>query len=191
MRRMHELSAVPESDEASPNNEAVDQLLQLVQGFMEDERTRGRTLSTTAATFAGFSGTTLALTATVGARLFDRDLGEVEPAARGLFVLAVTMLAVGAAVAVVGVLRPQPVLDISTDELRRFPEFPLVATSKLDIQGRMLATMVNILLRERQDNTKKAKVTRVAVAALVAGYAAVVAMALLVATTGPAASGSL
>ncbi len=166
---------------AAPNPEAVEQLLGLVQRFMEDERARGQALEAKTATLAGFSGAILALTATLGAALFDRDLGVVEPVVQALFIAGVVMLAAAAVLAVGGVLRPQPQLSVSTEELQRFPELPLIAASKLDIQGEMLATTVDAIAFERAVNDRKASRTTHAARALVAGYAAVAAMAVILA----------
>ena len=74
------LRYVAGSTDAVPNPEAVEQLLGLVQRFMEDERARGQALDAKTSTLAGFSGAILALTATLGAALFDRDLGAIAPA---------------------------------------------------------------------------------------------------------------
>jgi hypothetical protein len=168
---------------AVPNPDAVEQLLALVQRFMADERTRGQALDAKTSTLAGFSGAILALTATLGAALFDRDLGAAEPGVQALFVLGVMTLAAAAILAVAGVLRPQPQLSVSMEEMRKFPEFPLIATSKLEIQGQMLATTVDAIAAERRINDRKASRTTQAARALVAGYAAVAAMAVLLALT--------
>ena len=172
---------MPGSSNAEPNPEAVEQLLGLVQTLLEDERARGQALDSKTSTLAGFSGAILALTATLGAALFEQDLGGVGPAVQALFCVAVTALAAAAILAVAGVLRPQPHLGVSMEEVRRFPEFPLIATTKLDIQGEMLVTSVNALGHEREVNDRKASRSAYVARALVAGYAAVAAMAVPIA----------
>jgi hypothetical protein len=172
---------VPSAD--VPNPEAVDELLELVHRLMSDERTRGQTIDTKTSTLAGFSGAILALTATLGAALFDRRLGSIEPALQGLFVVAVTTLSAAATLAVSGVLRPQPRLSIAIDEIRRFRDFPLIATPKVDIQGQMLATTIDALARERRINDRKARLTQWSAGMLVGGYVAVAAMAVTFAVT--------
>jgi hypothetical protein len=169
--------------DAEPNPEAVEQLLELVQRFMEDERARGQALDAKTSTLAGFSGAILALTATLGAALFDRDLGAMEPVVQALFVVGVLTLGAAAILAVGGVLRPQPQLSVSLEQIQRFPEFPLLASSKLDIQGEMLATTVGAIEFERRINDRKATRTAQAARALIAGYAAVAAMAVLLSLT--------
>jgi hypothetical protein len=171
------------SSNAEPNPEAVEELLGLAQRFLEDERARGQALDTKTSTLAGFSGAILALTATLGAALFDRDLGGVAPVVQALFGVAVMALAAAAILAVAGVLRPQPHLGVSMEEVRRFPEFPLIATNRLDIQGEMLVTSVSALSHEREINDRKASWSTYAARALVAGYAAVAGMAVLLALT--------
>ncbi len=171
------------STNAVPNPEAVEQLLGLVQRFMEDERARGQALDAKTSTLAGFSGAILALTATLGAALFDRDLGAIAPAVQALFCAAIVALAAAAILAVAGVLRPQPHLGVSMEDIRRFPEFPLIGTNKVEIQGVMLVTGVDALAHEREINDVKAGRTTHAARALVAGYSAVAVMAVLIALT--------
>jgi hypothetical protein len=168
---------------AAPNPEAVEELLGVAQRFMADERTRGQALETKTSTLAGFSGAILALTSTLGAALFDRDLGTLAPAVQILFGLGVAALAAAAILAVGSVLVPQAHLGVSMDEIEHFPEYPLIATNKIEIQGQLLVTTVNALAREREINDRKASRTTYAARALVAGYVAVAAMAMLVALT--------
>jgi hypothetical protein len=160
-----------------PNPEAVEELLTVVRSLTEDERARGQSLDAKTSTLAGFSGAILALTATLGAGLFERDLGDIAPAVQALFVIAVAMLAGAAALSIGGVLRPQPHLRLSMDEIRRFREFPVIATQRMEIQGQMLATLVEALAAEREINERKARLTQFAARALVGGYVAVAAMA--------------
>src|SRR4051794_2359709 len=128
-----------------PHPEAVEELLELVHRLTNDERTRGQTLDAKTSTLAGFSGAILALTATLGAALFNRHLGAIGPALQALFVVAVATLTAAATLAVGGVLRPQPRLSIAIDDIRRFRDFPLIATPKVEIQGEMLATVIDAL----------------------------------------------
>ena len=166
-----------------PDPESVDELLGLVHRLMADERARGQALDTKTSTLAGFSGAILALTATLGAALFARDLGTVGIALQVLFVLAVASLAAAATLAVGGVLRPQPRLGIAMDEIRRFKDFPLIAAPRIEIQGQTLAATIEALGAERAINDRKARLTQWTGRALVAGYAAVAAMAVTFAVT--------
>ena len=168
---------MPEPRNQAPNPEAVEELLGVVRGLMEDERARGQLLDTKTSTLAGFSGAILALTATLGAGLFERDLGDIGPAVQALFVIAVITLAGGAGLSIGGVLRPQPHLGLSMDEIRQFRQFPVLATQRIDIQGQMLATLVDALSVEREINDRKARLTQYAARTLVGGYGAVAAMA--------------
>ena len=166
-----------------PNPESVEELLGLVHRLMSDERARGQSLDAKTSTLAGFSGAILALTATLGAALFNRDLGTMGFALQCVFVMAVVTLTAAATLAVGGVLRPQPRLSIAIEDIRQFRDFPLIATPKLEIQGQMLATTVDALAVERTINDRKARLSRWAARALVAGYLAVAAMAVLFAVT--------
>jgi hypothetical protein len=173
----------PSSAEDIPNPETVDELLKLLYRLVDDERARGHGLDAKTSTLAGFSGAILALTATVGSTLFDRDLGDVAIGIRGLFIAAVIALAVAATLAVGGVLQPQSRMAISLDEVRRFREFPLIAGPKMDVQGQMLTTTIGALVAERRLNDRKARLTRYAARALVVGFIAVAAMAVTLGAT--------
>jgi len=167
----------------SPNPETVEELLKLLHRLVDDERARGQGLDAKTSTLTGFSGAILALTATVGSTLFDRDLGNAAIEIRGLFIAAVIALAVAATVAVGGVLLPQPRLTISLDDVRLFREFPLIAAPKMDVQGQMLTTAIEALAAERRLNDRKARLTRYAARALVVGFIAVAAMAVTLGAT--------
>jgi hypothetical protein len=162
-----------------PSEEAVAELLGIAQALLDDERARGQGLDAKTSTLAGFSGAILALTATLGPEIFARTSGAVaEALVRVLYVLTVAALAAGAVLAVAGVLRPQERLAIATQELERFGEFPLIASPRIEIQGRMINTVVEGLIHERRLNDRKARLTRYAGLALAGGFTGVAAQAL-------------
>jgi Na+/H+-dicarboxylate symporter len=153
----------------------------MVQRLVADERARGLNLETKTATLAGFTGAILALVVGLGRDLLDSDLGPVGGAVfRAFFLVAVLSLATGAVLAVLGVLRPQEHLAISRSEVKRFSEFPLIATARMEIQGRMMNTLIEAFERERRVNDSKARLTQYAAVALVVGLAAVAGEALTV-----------
>jgi hypothetical protein len=132
--------------EARPNDETVAELLPMVRGMLDDERTRGQGLDGKSATLAGFTGTILALTATLGAELLDLDLGDVGSAVfQCLYVISVVALGVASLVALLGVLRPQPRLALAMDEIRRFSQFPLIAQPPVEVQGTMMNTLIEAI----------------------------------------------
>jgi hypothetical protein len=164
-----------------PNEASVGELFGIVQGLLEDERSRGQTLETKTATLAGFTGAILALTVGFGRDLLRLDLGRIGDLVFALFfAAAVVALAAGAILAVFGVLRPQERLAIARAEIRHFSEFPLIATAPMDIQGRMINTLTEALDRERLVNDRKARLTQLAALALVIGLLSVAGEALTV-----------
>jgi hypothetical protein len=164
-----------------PREESVRQLFEIVQRLVEDERARGQSLDTKTSTLAGFTGTILALTVGLGREIFDIDLGPVgDVVFRGLFLVAVISLGAGAILAVGGILRPQSRLAVSRSEIKRFAEFPLIATPPVELQGRMINTLAEALSVERHLNDRKAKLTQYAAYALVAGLLGIVGEALTV-----------
>jgi hypothetical protein len=163
------------------NEESVSELFGIVQRLLEDERSPGQTLETKTSTLAGFTGAILALTAGFGRDLLRLDLGRVGDVVFAVvFAVAVAALAAGAILAVFGVLRPQERLAISRAEIRHFSQFPLIATAPMEIQGRMINTLVVAFERERQVNDRKARLTQLAALALVIGLLSVACEALTV-----------
>ena len=164
-----------------PVPETVSELLGITRDLLADERARGQTLDAKTSTLAGFTGTILAITASLGKDLLEMDLGAVaRPIIAGLFVLTVGSLSVSALLSVAGVLRPQTRLAIDRSELERFGEFPLIAAPTMDVQGRLLNTTVDALLHERSVNDRKGRLTRRAGLVLALGFTGVGLLAIVV-----------
>jgi hypothetical protein len=167
-----------------PDHETVAELLAMVRTLLDDERARGQALDGKSATLAGFTGTILALTATLGARLLRLDLGDVGSAAfRSLYVVSVLALGVASLVSLVGVLRPQPRMALTMDQVRLFSEFPLIAQPTVEIRGSMMNTLIEALGHERKLNDRKAGLTRLAAGGLAVGFVAVAAQAVTLGIT--------
>jgi hypothetical protein len=164
-----------------PNPEAVAELLTIVRGLVNDERSRGQGLDTKTSTLTGFTGATLALVASLARDVLSPGIGAVAAGvAQTLFVASVLALTAAAGFGLGGVLRPQQRLDIAQQELQSFGSFPLIAASRMEIQGRMINTLIEALLHERERNDRKARLTRLTSLALAVGYAGVAAVALTV-----------
>jgi hypothetical protein len=148
---------------------------------MNDERARGQGLDTKTSTLTGFTGATLALVASLAGGVDAPDSSVAAVVAQTLFVGSVVALTAAAGFGLGGVLRPQQRLDIAVHELRGFGAFPLIAASRMEIQGLMLNTLIEALLHERQRNDRKARLTTLTSLALAIGYAGVAAVALIVA----------
>ena len=169
-----------------PREDSVEQLFQIVQGLLADERARGHNLEAKTSTVAGFTGAILALTAGLGRDLSRLDLGSTgDTVFRGFFLLAVLALATSALIAVLGVLRPQERLGIKRSQLRQFSEFPLISRPPVEIQGRMIATLAEAFDSERTVNDRKAKLTHYAAVGLGIGLLGVTGEAVTVALAAP------
>jgi hypothetical protein len=165
-----------------PREDSVQQLFEIVQGLLAEERARGHTLEAKTSTLAGFTGAILALTAGLGRDLSALDLGRVgDTVFRGFFLLAVLALATSAVIAVLGVLRPQERLGITRSQLREFSKFPLLDTPPVEIRGNMITTFVDAFDREREINDRKAKLTFYAAVGLGIGLFGVTGEAVTVA----------
>jgi hypothetical protein len=140
-----------------PRAESVEQLFDIVQQVLADERTRGQGLETKTSTLAGFTGTILALTAGLGPDLLDLELGRVgQPLFHVFFVAAVVALATSAVIAVLGVLQPKEEMGLTVDQIEAFGELQLAATPPIQIQGRMMGALIIASVRQREVNQRKA-----------------------------------
>jgi len=159
----------------TPDEQTVSELLRTAERLLADERARGQALDTKTASLAGFAGAILALTATLGGELLKVE-ADARWVGQALFAATIIALAVGAVLAVGGVLTPQSRLTIDTEELRDFGHFPLISTPRMDVQGMLLNTLVEEIATERRVNWRKAVLTRLAAFALVAGFVGVAAL---------------
>jgi hypothetical protein len=154
-------------------------LLAALRGLVSDERARGNGLDSKSSTLTGFTGATLALVTGFAQDVLKPDLGSYANTLVDVFFIAtVCALTVAAVFALAGVLRPQARLDIAEQELRGFGHFPLIAETPMEIQGRLINTLVDALLHERAVNDRKARLTRWTAVALALGYSGVAAVAL-------------
>jgi hypothetical protein len=157
-------------------------LLAIVERVADDERARAQTLSGKASTLAGFSGTILSLVAALGRELFKLDLGSVgDVAVRALFPLSVVALAAAVTFAIAGVLRPQPRLLISAEQIGEFTTQRWMRATVTEIHGNMIKSLGGMVAQERATNDAKARLTAFAAAALLVGLLAVAAQALVLA----------
>jgi hypothetical protein len=159
---------------------ALAALLAIVERVADDERARGHTLSGKASTLAGFSGTILSLVAALGRELFKLDLGSAgDTAVRVLFPVSVLALAAAVTFAIVGVLRPQPRLAISAEQIGEFTTQRWISATVTEISGNMIKSLGDMVARERLSNDPKARLTGLAATALLVGVLGVAAQALV------------
>jgi hypothetical protein len=164
--------------EAQFNPATVAELLSITREMLGDERDRGQGLDAKSATLAGFTGTVLALTTTLGAQLLDLDLGSFgTPLFQCLYIISVVALGTAALIALVGVLRPQPRIAVTIEAIRGFSEYPLIAQPTVEVQGMMINTLVEAIEHERHLNDRKSRLTRAAAASLTVGFVGVAAQA--------------
>jgi hypothetical protein len=178
-RREPLLSAARQTDDSAPRAESVSTLLSMVEDMLDDELQRGRDLDSKMSTLAGFSGTILALTASIATNLLAlRISSTAEVVVRSLFVLAVVSLAGAAVLAICGALLPRRRILIATSAVKEFASFPLIAAPRLEIEGQLLRTLIDALEFERSRNDRKARLGRAAGAVLIIGFIAVASLGL-------------
>jgi hypothetical protein len=168
-----------EVDLKAPEPESTDVLVAIVERLVDDERSRGATLTTRASTLAGFSGTILAVVATLGREAFKLELGSVgDPALRVMFVASVVALATAASLAV-GVLRAQTRELVNVAVVRAFAGQPWIRKEPARIQQDWLASLGMTLERDRSNNDRRAKAGEAAGIVLLVGILCVAGQALV------------
>jgi hypothetical protein len=166
------------ADPDEPNPESADALVAIAERLFDDERSRGETLTTRASTLAGFSGTILALVATLGREMFKLDLGAVgNPVVRVLFLLSVGALVAAATLAVGGALRARARELLAVADVRDFPNPPWITAEPVEIKRKWLASLATTLEQDRSNNDRRAKLGQAAGVALLIGLIAVAGQA--------------
>jgi hypothetical protein len=168
------------ADDQGINPQTVEALLGFAEDVLADERTRGQNLDSKTASLATFSGTILALDATLGAGLLRRSLGCVGDILVPLFFLVTAgALLIAAAVAVCGVLIPQRYLGIETAQVSDFASRGWVTADRTEVQGRVLMTVSNLLVpAERARNERKASLTKTSAVCLGVGLIGIAGQAI-------------
>lgn len=180
--KVHAINTATENRAGAPAPDlaGVTVLFEVAKDTVEDERSRGRNLDTKTNSLTAVAAALLALNATLGQPLLAADVGPVGSAVvEACFAVAVVALLIAAAVAVIGVLRPQDYLSLGRKDVRAFYEdAELQAAGGLEVRRRMLGTYADVLDTERLRNDRKAKLTKIAVVALAVGLLAVTGEAL-------------
>jgi hypothetical protein len=165
-----------EGDPEPPNPESADALVAIAERLFDDEHSRGDTLITRASTLAGFSGTILALVATLGREMFKLDLGTVgNPVVRGLFLLSVGALVAAATLALGGALRARPRELVGVADVGTFPD--RMTEESVEIKRVWLGSLWLTLERDRSNNDRRAELGEAAGVALLVGLIAVAGQA--------------
>jgi hypothetical protein len=164
----------------APKIESVDALVAIVERLADDERSRGETLMSRAATLAGFSGTILAVVATLGRESFKLDLGSVgNPSVRVLFLFSVVALTSAAILALRGALRAQTRELVDVADVREFSDSPWITMDPAEIKQNWLVSLAKTLAKDRSNNDRRASLGEAAGAALVLGLLAVAGQAVV------------
>jgi hypothetical protein len=162
------------------NLQSVEALVAVVERLVDDERARSGTLTARASTLAGFSGTILAVVATLGREAFTLDLGRVgEPVVRVLFLVSIVALAAAATLAVGGVLRARDRRLVDAETVQAFAEAPWVTKEPASIKRDWLVSQGKTLRQDRANNDRRARLGEAAAIALLVGLLAVAGQAVV------------
>ena len=166
--------------ETALDPEAVEAALAVGIRLYEEERQRGQNLASKTATLAGFSGAILALVAQFGRELFNLDLGSVgDVLAPILFLVSIVALALAAALSLYGALRPRERWVIETAEVKMLATPAWLKMGKPAIQGALLTSLGEAFEHDRAINDLRARYTRYASAALLAGIVSAAGLAVV------------
>ena len=170
---------MPDEPDA-PKPETVEALVLVAQRLADDERARSGTLTARASTLAGFSGTILAIVATLGREAFKLDLGDLgDPLMAALFILSIVALATSAALATGGVLRARRRQLVDIDAVLEFPDSTWVTKEAVEIRHTWLVSLGMTLAQDRLNNDRRARLGEAAAIALLVGLLALAGQAMV------------
>ena len=154
-----------------PNPATVEALLDTTWRMVDAEAARTDSLDRKAATLATFASLLVSLTATLGGRF----TGGFEGAwSFGLFCAGLLALVSSVALAVRALL-PREQLTLGMQYLERFPSWAEIRKPAAQVRGETMRTLLRVVARERDLNTRKARQIRVAFRLLFAGLVLLVA----------------
>jgi hypothetical protein len=104
----------------NPNHEAIAWYVEEAQRLLEDQQRRAESLRTRGGQVAGFGAVFLALIGGNAAKILETVDGCAGAAVGAALLGAALCLAASVAVAVVGVIKPQPFATISADEITNY-----------------------------------------------------------------------
>lgn len=164
--RSHEASPTPptSSDAFEPGyvEATVGELRDAVRAILDDEQDRGDSLNSRASGLAGFIGVILSVAAAAGATLGGSDAGDeleswVRVGVAGSLAVALAALVAAVILVVWKVLRPQPLLAVSTDDTDRYTQQPFVSYQPVQVHGYLVDAYAQALKAERSCNDGKAR----------------------------------
>jgi len=122
---------------------------------MEDDREQS--FNTRAGALAGFNGLTVSVSGALGANVFRPDLATPWKWT-AVSLLAATLVALVSSVffVVFGVLMPRESVGFSLTEVERYPTWAFISQERVQMQGRILHGLIEMLVRDRARNTRKA-----------------------------------
>jgi hypothetical protein len=162
---------------------SVKVLLPIAREILAEERARGRHLDQKAGAFSGFTAIALSLEAGLAPNAYGGTLltCQSEVVFTTMFVLAIGSLLAAAAIAILGVLAPQPHPGVTDEQIDDYSDRPKVITSPADLRIAELRTLTEVAVGDRRAYDRKAKRLTYASVALAAGVLGISGQALTIA----------
>jgi hypothetical protein len=141
------------------NDDSVSQCLAIMNEVASEQRGRSRHLDGKAGSIAGFAGTALTLSLTLGRPLLQQRF-PASPWAHGVirdaFLASAALFAAAAIAAVVGVLRPTGTHDLDETAIDAYADRPKVITPPPELRVTWLQTVTAMALSDRKSGNAKA-----------------------------------
>lgn len=167
---------------ANPNPAAIAWYVEEAQRLLEDQQRRGESLRTRGGQVAGFGAVFLALIGGNAVKMLESVDGCAETAIGVALIGAGLCLAASVAVAVGGVIKPQPFASISADEITNFLSDRFLSEPDLwRVQVRSLRALETATRDAQEGGNTAAKAINVSLYAFLAGLAfSVLAIGILI-----------
>lgn len=179
------MTAAPGTEiEPFGNNDSVVECLSIMSEVANEQRGRNRHLDTKAGSIAGFSGTALTLSLTLGRPLLQQRFAAsawAHGVIRDAFLASAVLFAAAAIAAVVGVLRPSGTHDLDETAIDAYADRPKVITPPQELRATWLQTVTAMALSDRKAGNAKALWSNVGVVLLVLGIVGLLVQAVTLA----------
>ena len=143
------------------NPATVSSLLGTVRELLRAEEAREQGLLTRASSLAGFAGLLLPVSIAGGAAIFSVNLSQSWRAV-AFGVLAAGLLGLSGTIgaAVIGVNHPRESVGIAIAEVENYPTYAFVTEPPEVIEGRTMRGLIQVLAKERERNSGRARALR-------------------------------
>ena len=166
-------------DQSTASKPAAEAVLKLVDDQLEDERTRKASLEARGVAVISTSGTLTTLLLALAALVTDASGFQLSGVAQILLMLGVAAFLLAAVLAVL-TARPGVYGEVKEGSLREIATLDAMNEPEADANPKIAIALVEIIVKARRGNEKKARLLMRAVSAEVAGFVLVAAAVVVI-----------